>query len=104
MLEHNEMKKVIRSTRDDGQKSWNFPKFAMLSHVFDGICGKGVIMNYCTKNIYLFPNLLLISHAVYFPCPLVFFLLRLGTIIHDDPFATDPMKYMTQHCKLGKIP
>jgi hypothetical protein len=49
MLEHNEMKKVIRSTRDDGQKSWNFPKFAMLSHVFDGVCGKGVIMNYCTK-------------------------------------------------------
>jgi len=63
-----------------------------------------VMMKYTTKNIYLFPNLLLISHAVYFPCPLVFLLLRLGTIIHDDPFATDPIKYMTQHCKLGKIP
>jgi hypothetical protein len=33
----------------DGQKSWKFPKFHMLSHAFDGIREKGVTANYNTK-------------------------------------------------------
>jgi hypothetical protein len=35
--------------KDTGQKSWDFPKFGMLAHVFPGIQAKGVTSNYNTK-------------------------------------------------------
>ena len=39
----------ICTTCKDGQKSWNFPKFSMLSHAFPGICTKGISTNYNMK-------------------------------------------------------
>src|SRR5258708_29261009 len=39
----------IHTTCEDGQKSWNFPKFHMLTHTFTGIWAKGVTANYNTK-------------------------------------------------------
>ena len=49
MLEMKLLNDQIHTTCKDGQKSWNFPKFSMLSHAFTGICQKGVTTNYNTK-------------------------------------------------------
>jgi len=50
MLDVKEVQDSMRTKqKDNGQKSWNFPKFGMLAHVFPGICDKGVTSNYNTK-------------------------------------------------------
>ena len=49
MLTLKPLRDKIRTTREDGQKSWNFPKFHMLTHAFTGIRAKGVTANYNTK-------------------------------------------------------
>ena len=49
MLDIKEVKESLRTTQENGQKSWNFPKFGMLAHAFTGIHDKGVTLNYNTK-------------------------------------------------------
>ena len=49
MLELRLIHKAMWTRGPNGQKSWKFPKFHLLSYAFDGIGEKGVTANYNMK-------------------------------------------------------